>query len=230
MKFADSTAAAGLGGAGYSMGAAAADFDNDGFADLFVAGYKRNILYRNRGDGRFEDITSRAGIGSGYWSVAAGWFDYDNDGLLDLFVVNYLDWSPQMDRYCGDPAGRLRVYCHPRHYKGLANTLYRNRGEGKFEDVSRESGIAAHIGKGMSVAFNDYDRDGRIDAFVTNDTVPNFLFRNLGNGRFAEVALEAGLAVGCLVHRKSRLAQPPCHELGDGSIVLHDQRAHRAGS
>ncbi len=195
MKFAEVTAKAGLEGAGYSMGAAVADFDNDGFADLFVAGYKHNILYRNRGDGTFEDITLRAGISSKYWSAAGGWFDYDNDGLLDLFVVNYLDWSPSMDRFCGDPLGKLRVYCHPSHYNGLPNTLYRNRGDGTFEDVSAKSGIATHIGKGMSVAFNDYDQDGRIDAFVTNDTVPNFLFRNLGNGRFDEVALEAGVAL-----------------------------------
>lgn len=195
MKFTDVTEQAGVRGEGYSMGAAAADFDNDGHVDLFVAGVGRNVLYRNRGDGTFEDVTRQAGIASPWWSVAAGWFDFDADGHLDLFVVNYLRWSPQDDRFCGDRLRGIRVYCHPRFYEGLPNTLYRNRGDGTFEDVSERSGIATHVGKGMSLAFADYDGDGRIDVFVTNDTVPNFLFRNLGGGRFEETALLAGVAV-----------------------------------
>ena len=196
LKFTDVTAQAGVGGEGFSMGAAAADFDNDGDVDLFVAGYERNLLYRNTGKGTFENITARSGIHSRVWSVAAGWLDFDRDGLLDLFVVNYLRWSAAGDRFCGDRARDIRVYCHPRHYDGLANTLYRNRGNGTFEDVSRRAGIAQHVGKGMSVAFADYDEDGWLDAFVTNDTLPNFLFRNLGNGRgFDETALLAGTGV-----------------------------------
>ena len=181
-------------GAGFSIGASAADFDNDGHVDLFVAGMPVNVLYRNIG-GRFTDVITRSGIRSGEWSVAGGWFDYDNDGWLDLFVVNYLDWSPADDRYCGDPAARIRTYCHPRFYKGTANRLYRNQRDGTFEDVSVRSGIAAHIGKGMSVAFADYDRDGWLDVFVTNDRVPNFLFRNRGDGTFEERGLEAGPAL-----------------------------------
>jgi len=195
LHFTDVTERARVRGMGYSMGAAAGDYDNDGHVDLFVAGVNRNVLYHNRGDGTFEDVTERAGIKSGVWSVAAGWFDYDGDGRLDLFVVNYVQWSPAFDRFCGDPVRQLRVYCHPRYFEGLPNTLYRNRGDGTFEDVSERSGIARHVGKGMSVAFADYDGDGRVDAYVTNDGVPNFLFRNRGDGTFEETALRAGAAL-----------------------------------
>ena len=129
MRFTDVTAEAGLTGIGYSMGAAAADYDNDGHVDLFVAGVFKNALYHNRGDGRFEDVTEKAGIKSDKWSVAAGWFDYNNDGLLDLFVVNYALWSPSYNRFCGDPSRGLRVYCHPTYFEGLSSTLYRNLGD-----------------------------------------------------------------------------------------------------
>ena len=192
MRFTDVTDAAGVRGAGYAMGAAAADYDNDGRVDLFVAGVRQNQLLRNRGDGRFEDVTTQAGIASGQWAVAGGWLDYDNDGRLDLFVVNYVQWSPATNRYCGDQARGIRIYCHPRFFQGLPNRLYRNRGDGTFEDVSARAGVLAHVGKGMSVAFADYDHDGRLDAFVTNDAVPNFLFHNNGDGTFAETALLAG--------------------------------------
>ena len=194
MRFKDVTEEAGLAGAGYSMGAAAGDFDNDGHTDLFVAGVNSNHLYRNLGNGKFEDVTLKAGIRSDVWSVGGGWFDYDNDGRLDLFVVNYVKWKPENTLFCGDPKGP-RAYCHPRFFEGLANTLYRNRGDGTFEDVSAKSGIAGQIGKGMSVAFADYDQDGFPDIFVTNDKAPNFLFHDLGNGRFEEAALDAGVAL-----------------------------------
>src|SRR5438128_11579198 len=195
MRFTDVTDVAGVRGLGYAMGAAAADYDNDGHVDLFVAGVRQNQLLHNRGDGRFEDVTKRAGIASGEWAVAAGWFDYDNDGRLDLLVVNYVQWSPETERSCGDQARGIRIYCHPRFFQGLPNRLYRNRGDGTFEDVSARAGLLAHAGKGMSVAFADFDHDGRLDAFVTNDTVPNFLFRNNGAGTFAETALVAGVSV-----------------------------------
>jgi enediyne biosynthesis protein E4 len=195
MRFRDVTEDAGVAGTGYSMGAAAGDYDNDGHVDLFVAGVFRNTLYHNRGDGHFEDVTEKAGIKSNNWAVAAGWFDYNNDGLLDLFVVNYASWSPSYDRFCGDPSRNLRVYCHPMYFEGLTNTLYRNRGDGTFEDVSERAGIAQHHGRGMSLAFADYDNDGFMDIFVTNDNQENFLFHNRGDGTFEEVGVLAGVAL-----------------------------------
>jgi Tfp pilus assembly protein PilF len=193
--FRDVTEKAGVAGRGYSMGVAAADYDNDGRPDLFVTGVRENILYRNRGDGTFEDVTVKAGLAGDHgWAVSAGWFDYDNDGQLDLFVVRYVAWNPVEEPYCGDRRPGYRAYCHPRFYEPLPNSLYRNNGDGTFRDVSIESGIAAHRGKGMGVAFADYDHDGRMDVFVANDTVPCFLFHNLGGGKFDEVAVAAGVA------------------------------------
>jgi tetratricopeptide (TPR) repeat protein len=192
-KFRDVTRQWSVSGEGYSMGAAAGDFDNDGRVDLFVAGVNRNVLYRNTGK-RFDDITRRAGIGDEPWSVAAAWLDFDKDGLLDLFVVNYVRWTPVFDFYCGDKQAGLRVYCHPRHFEGLPNTLYRNLGNGRFEDVSSRAGIRKLVGKGMSAAVADYDSDGYPDIFVANDALPNFLFRNRGDGTFEETALAAGVA------------------------------------
>ena len=193
--FEDVTAKAGVRGEGYSMGVAAADFDNDGHPDLFVAGVRRNTLYRNRGDGTFEDVTAKAGIHGENWSVAAGWFDYDNDGRLDLFVVNYVEWDPATEQICKDPKSGQPAHCHPKFYNPLPNTLYHNNGDGTFTDVSAPSGIRAHPGKGMSVAFADYDGDGSMDAMVTNDTMPNSLFHNDGKGHFTEVAMAAGIAL-----------------------------------
>lgn len=191
----DVTEKAGVTGTGYSMGVAAADYDNDGWVDLFVTGVRGNTLYHNRGDGTFEDVTTRAGLASdGRWSIAAGWFDYDNDGLLDLFVVRYCVWDPSNEPYCGLPRPGYRTYCHPEYYAPLPNALYHNEENGRFRDVSQESGIGAHLGKGMGVVFGDYDGDGRLDVFVANDTVPNFLFHNEGNGKFRDVALMAGVA------------------------------------
>jgi hypothetical protein len=192
-RFEDVTKQAGLPGQGFGMGGAAADFDNDGDQDLFVVGVSRNYLYRNNGNGKFEDVSVPSGIGDkGSWSVSAGWFDFDTDGYLDLFVVNYVQWSPDKDPPCTTRG--VRTYCHPRYYTGLPNQLYRNNGDGTFTDVSPASGIADHVGKGMGLAFLDFNDDGRLDVFVANDTVPNFLFRNEGMGRFREVALQAGVA------------------------------------
>jgi hypothetical protein len=195
MKFKDVTQVAGVAGAGYSMAAAAADYNNDGHVDLFVAGVRKNILYRNRGDGTFEDVTDKAGIRSDQWSIGAAWLDYDNDGFLDLFVVNYVKWSPDFDVFCGNPERGIRSYCHPRLFDGTANTLYHNQGDGTFRDVSLESGIGSHIGKGMAAVVADYDQDGLPDIFVTNDKMPNWLFHNRGNGKFDEVGLDVGTAM-----------------------------------
>lgn len=195
MRFEDVTEAAGVAGHGYSMGAAAADFDNDGHADLFVAGVFQNTLFRNLGDGTFEDITGRSGISSEEWSVAAGWFHYDDDGRADLFVVNYADWTPDFDRYCGDRDRGLRVYCHPKYLTPIANRLYRNLGSGKFEPIGERVGLSEFAGRGMSATFADFDANGHVDVFVTNDNLPNFLFLNQEDGRFAEDALLAGTAL-----------------------------------
>jgi len=195
MRFTDVTDASGVRGVGYAMGAAAADYDNDGHVDLFVAGVRQNQLLRNRGDGRFEDVTKQAGIASGEWAVSGGWFDYDNDGRLDLLVVNYVQWSVEANRSCGEEGRGVQIYCDPRVFKGLPNRLYRNKGDGTFEDVSAKSGLLSHIGKGMSAAFGDFNHDGRLDVFVTNDTMPNFLFKNNGDGTFTEDALMTGVSV-----------------------------------
>jgi len=197
--FTDVTERAGLAGAGYGMGVAVGDYDNDGRPDLFLANVTGNQLFHNNGDGTFTDVTAKAGLagaqmnGKKMWSVGAGWFDYNNDGLLDLFVVNYCVWEVNKDPYCALKNG-MRAYCHPTVYASLHNTLYRNNGDGTFTDVSQETGIAEHMGKGMSVSFADYDGDGFLDAFVTNDTTPAFLFHNLGGKRFEEVGAAAGVA------------------------------------
>ena len=197
--FTDVTAKAGLAGAGYGMGVAIGDYDNDGKPDVFLANVTGNQLFHNNGDGTFTEVTMKAGVsgaeldGRKMWSVAAGWFDYNNDGLLDLFVVNYCKWEVNQDPYCAVKAG-VRGYCHPKHYAPLHNTLYRNNGDGTFTDVSQETGIAEHMGKGMSVAFADYDHDGFLDAFVANDTTANFLFHNVGGKKFEEVGVQAGVA------------------------------------
>jgi hypothetical protein len=195
--FTDVTVAAGVAGSGFDNGVAVADYNNDGWEDVFIAGVNRNILYRNKGDGTFADVTALAGLKTAPgemkpWSVSAGWFDYDNDGRLDLFVVNYCKWISDREPPC--TIGKARTYCHPKYYEGLPNSLYHNNGDGTFTDVSASSGVAAQIGKGMGLSFFDFDRDGRIDVFVANDTTPNFLFRNLGDGRFRETATTAGVA------------------------------------
>jgi hypothetical protein len=194
MRFTDLTDAAGLRGEGYSMAVAVADYDNDGDPDLFVGGVHRQHLYRNDG-GRFEDVTAASGLASEQWVVGGGFFDYDNDGRLDLLVVNYTTWSAGYDRFCGDQARGIRVYCHPKWFPAVPLSLHRNRGDGTFEDVSEKSGIAAHRGRGMGLAFADYDSDGLVDFYVTNDKLPSFLFHNRGGGMFEETALLAGAAL-----------------------------------
>ncbi len=197
--YTDVTDAAGVAGSGYDMGVAAGDYDNDGHADLFVAGVYKNTLYHNNGDGTFTDVTAKAGLDrhddpefGPLWSITAAWVDVNNDGLLDLFVVNYMQW-----KYSDQPLCAYRGvadYCHPRFYKPLPNQLYLNKGDGTFQDVSAAWGIRQHPGKGMGVGVADYDLDGRPDLFVTNDAAYDSLFHNLGN-KFEEVAFETGVAL-----------------------------------
>ncbi len=194
-SFTDVTEPAGLANTGdgnYGMGVAVGDYDNDGYPDLYVTSYGKNILYHNNGDGTFTDVTAKAGVAGGGWSVSAGFFDYDNDGKLDLFVTRYMDWDTQHSKDCG---GNFHTYCPPGEFPRTTNILYHNRGDGTFEDVSQRSGIAAKKGHGLGVAFADYDGDGFTDIFVANDGMQQYLWHNNGNGTFTEVGLEAGAAL-----------------------------------
>ncbi|HEY9286228.1 MAG TPA: CRTAC1 family protein, partial [Pyrinomonadaceae bacterium] len=192
--FEDVTERAGVRGSGYSMGAAAGDYDNDGATDLYVTALGANTLYRNRGDGTFEDVTRRANAAGSGWSTSAGWFDYDADGRLDLFVARYMDWDFERGGayVCGDP--RFRAYCHPDNFKGAPNLLLRQKPDGTFEDVSERAGVADPAGKALGVAFADFDADTRPDVFVANDSVRQSLYRNRGDGTFEDVALLSGAA------------------------------------
>lgn len=192
-SFTDVTEAAGLANAGngnYGMGVAAADYDNDGFTDLYVTSYGKNVLYHNNGNGTFSDVTQKAGVAAGGWSVSAGFLDYDNDGRLDLFVTRYMEWDTKHSKSC-----QKHTYCPPGEFPATTNILYHNRGDGTFEDVSIKSGIAAKRGRALGAAFNDYDDDGFADIFVANDGMEQFLFHNNGNGTFSERALDAGVAL-----------------------------------
>jgi hypothetical protein len=190
-RFEDVTEKAGVKGAGYSMGVAAGDYDNDGWVDLYVTAYGSNTLYRNRGDGTFEDVTKRAGVAGAGWSTSAGWIDYDRDGRPDLFVARYMEWDFKVGSlYCGDP--KVRAYCHPDNFKGVSNLLFHQKPDGTFEDVSASSKIYDPGGKGLGVAFADFDDDGLTDIFVANDSVRQSLYRNRGDGKFEDVALMTG--------------------------------------
>jgi len=199
-NFKDVTEKAGLAGVGFDNGVAVGDYDNDGYEDLFVAGVHGSRLYRNNGNGTFTDVTAKAGLNQPdpqygpLWSVGGAWLDVNNDGRLDLFVVNYLAWDGRNEPVCEAGPGR-RDYCHPKFYKPTPNQLFLNNGDGTFRDVSAESGIRSHPGKGMGVGVADFDLDGLIDIFVSNDKVYNSLFHNKGNGKFEEIAFEAGVAL-----------------------------------
>ena len=192
-KFKDVTAEAGLARELYGMGVAGGDYDNDGDVDLYLTALGPNRLYRNDGKGRFADVTEQAGVGHPGFGTSATWADTDNDGDLDLFVANYVEWNPKNDIYCSLD-GRKKSYCTPESYTGQRCVLYRNDGGGRFTDVSRESGVAGPVAKALGVVAFDYDEDGRIDIAVANDTQPNFLFKNRGDGTFAEVGALTGVA------------------------------------
>jgi hypothetical protein len=193
--FEDITEKAGIAGEGYATGVAVGDYDNDGNEDLFVSGYPHNKLYRNNGHCTFTDVTDSAGVGGSGWSTSAAFVDFDNDGRLDLVVARYLTWSFDKNIFCGEHLPNHRAYCHPDTFPGASLELYRNDGDGHFTDVSKSAGVANSAGKGLGVAFADFDGDGRIDIAVANDSVPQFLYRNKGDGIFEDVALPAGVAV-----------------------------------
>jgi hypothetical protein len=194
-SFTDVTEKAGLSSAGdgnYGMGVAVGDYDNDGFPDLYVTSYGKNILYHNNGDGTFTDVTAKAGVAAGGWSVSAGFFDYDNDGKLDLFVTRYMEWDTKHSKTCG---GDWHTYCPPEEFPATTSILYHNNGDGSFSDVSQKSGIAGKKGRALGVAFADYDDDGFTDIFVANDGMQQYLYHNNRDGTFTERALEAGAAL-----------------------------------
>ena len=192
-KFVEVTRAAGLAAEMYGMGGAAADFDNDGFVDLFVTALGGNHLYRNTGKGTFVDVTAKAGVGRPGFSTSAAWVDYDKDGRLDLFVTNYVQWQVDKDLYC-TLDGKTKSYCTPESYKGDTPFLFRNVGNGTFEDVTRKAGLQDPTSKGLGIGLIDYNADGWMDLFVANDTQPNRLYRNTGKGTFVDEAVTAGVA------------------------------------
>jgi enediyne biosynthesis protein E4 len=191
--FEDVTEKAGLQGVGYGMGVAVGDYDNDGFEDLYVTAYGGNKLYHNKGDGTFTDVTEKAGVAGSGWSTSAAWVDLDGDGLLDLIVLRYLQWDFE-DIWCGERREGYRAYCHPDSFHAIAPLVYHNDGKGHFTEIAEKAGLGLP-GKGLGIAFADYDRDGRLDFFVANDSMPEFLYHNKGGGKFEEVAMDSGVAL-----------------------------------
>ena len=221
--FTDVTEKAHLGGEGhYGQGVAVGDFDNNGYPDLYVTGYGSAILYRNNGDGTFIDVTAHAGVeDTRNWSSSAGWFDFDKDGWLDLVVTNYIEWSPKNNLWCGEHKPGYRSYCNPNNYRGQKTTLYRNNHDGTFTDVSEKSGVADPESKGMSMVLADVNNDGWPDIAVANDTWPNFLFENNGDGTFTDVSLISGLAASEDGRYEAGMGIDAADVDGDGNLDIY---------
>jgi len=192
--FTDVTLAVGLRGSGYGMGVAVGDYDNDGYPDLYVTSLGSNTLYHNNGNGTFSDVTAATGTAGSGWSAGALFNDYDRDGRLDLFVSRYLTWNFSMDIWCGGTKPESRAYCHPDQFQPITHLLFHNDGNGKFTEVTEKANLSKYLGKGLGLAMNDFDHDGWPDIFVANDSAPQQLFRNRGDGTFEDVALEKGAA------------------------------------
>ncbi len=218
--FTDMTEKAGVAAGGYGQGVAVGDYDGDGFPDLYVTQYGRSILYHNNGDGTFTDVTEKAGVAAPGWASSAVWFDYDNDGRLDLFVGQFVEFSKELNKPCGiHEDGRLH-YCIPKVYSAMPSWLFRNNGDGTFTDVSKESGIAAHLGKVWGAVATDINNDGLIDLWVSNDTVPNFLFVNRSKGKFEETATTAGVAYSDAGRARSGMGVDSADFFNDGWMGL----------
>jgi hypothetical protein len=207
-------------GNAYGMGVAVGDYDADGFPDLYVTQYARSILYHNNGDGTFIDVTAKAGVAAPGWATSAAWFDYDNDGKLDLFVCQFGNFSGSNNPFCGNSLTHKGVYCKPNVFDPLPCWLFHNNGDGTFKDVSKESGIAASLAKAWGVVAADINNDGRMDLFVGNDTVPNFLLVNRGKGRFEEIGLLSGVGYNSFGRARSGMGVDAADYDQDGWIDL----------
>jgi len=214
--FTNVTDKAGVAGGTFGMGVAAGDYDGDGCMDLYVTSYGRNILYHNNGNGTFTDVTDKAGVAAPGWSTCAVWFDYDNDGKLDLFVSSFVVYEKSLNILCTDEGMSRHYYCVPRLFKPRASHLFHNDGNGKFTDVSKESGIADSPGKSFGAVATDVNNDGLMDLFVANDTMPNFLFINKGGGKFEEAGLAAGVAYSDAGKPRSGMGVDAADYDGDG--------------
>lgn len=219
--FTDVAEAAGVANSGvYGMGIAVGDYDNDGYPDIYVTGFPHNVLYHNNRNGTFTDVTAKAGVAAGGWSTSAAFFDYNHDGLPDLYVGRYLDWDYSKNVFCGDRSPGRRSYCHPDEFKCATSRLFRNNGNGTFTDVSDGSGIGKACGKALGVVAFDFNGDGWTDLYVANDAVPNFLFRNNGDGTFTETALLAEVALGYSGKPQSGMGTDAADFDGDGKPDL----------
>ena len=227
--FEDVTSRAAVPGRGYGMGCTVGDFDDDGYEDLFVTGFRNTLLYRNRGDGTFEDVTQKAGVFSSRWCTAAGFADLDGDRDLDLVVVAYVDADPSRPIPCKDPTGR-RIHCTPGYYRSQFNHLFRNNGNGTFTDIAQEAGLRVTAAPGLGLTIADFDGDGHLDIFVANDAVPNTLFRNLGNLRFEEIGVVAGLAYDGKGHATASMGVVAEDLDGDGLLDIFHTNLVNEGS
>ncbi|HEX9203258.1 MAG TPA: VCBS repeat-containing protein, partial [Vicinamibacteria bacterium] len=214
--FTDVTEKAGVGGGTFGMGVAVGDYDNDGYPDILVTSYGRCILYHNNRDGTFTDVTDKAGVAAPGWTTSALWFDYDNDGKLDLFLCSFVEFGLGKNIICGDNKLGRRYYCIPRVFKPTPNLLFHNNGDGTFTEVSKGTDIEKSLGKGLGVVAADVNNDGRMDLFVANDTVQNFLFMNRGKGKWDEIGLASEVGFSANGQPRSGMGVDSVDFEGDG--------------